>query len=78
LDKAGKPCAKDDPKPDTNFWQNVSNGMGFGLAGLLLASFFGGPALILAVGLAAGVGGYFFSKSINNPAPPPAGSAPKS
>jgi hypothetical protein len=69
--KTDKSCQGDAPKPDTNFWTNVSNGMGFGLAALLLASFFGGPALMLGVALAAGVGGYFFSKSINNPPPAP-------
>jgi len=61
-------CAKvDKPGPDPNFYTNLGNGLSFGVGGLLLASFFGGPALMLAVGLAAGVGGYYWSKSITEP-----------
>jgi hypothetical protein len=70
---AGKdedPCPKKDgDKPDANFYSNLGNGVGIGIFGLLVASFFGGPLLMLAVGVAAGVGAYYASKAIQ--APPP-------
>ncbi len=54
-------------KSDPNFLPNLTNAIPFGLGGLLLGSFFGGPLLMLAVGLVAGVGAYYLSKSINAP-----------
>ena len=70
-DHSGKdvdPCPKDGDKgPDPNFYTNLGNGVAFGIGGLLLASFFGGPLLMIGVAVAAGVGGYFFSKSNTEP-----------
>jgi hypothetical protein len=64
------PCPKagdDDKKTDANFYNNVGTGLSFGIGGMLLGSFFGGPALILAVGLACGIGGYFFARANDEP-----------
>jgi hypothetical protein len=55
------------PEPDKNFYGNLSNGMGIGLFGLLIGSLFGGPLIMAAVAITAGVGAYYLSKSINNP-----------
>ncbi|HEX4048492.1 MAG TPA: hypothetical protein VH309_11685, partial [Elusimicrobiota bacterium] len=66
--KDADPCKKpDDKKPDPNFYTNLGNGLSFGIGGLLLASFIGGPLLMLAVGVAAGVAGYYVSKNITEP-----------
>ncbi len=65
------PCPKgDDPKPDTNFYTNMGNGIAAGIGGLLLASFFGGPLLMLAAAVVCGVGAYYLSKSIDDPPSP--------
>ena len=63
------PCPKKPEKApsDPNFLSNVGNGMMMGLSAMLLGSFFGGPLLMLAVGIAAGIGGYFVSKKITAP-----------
>jgi hypothetical protein len=61
------PKTDDDKGPDPNFYTNLGNGISFGIGGLLLASFLGGPLLMLAVAVAAGAGGYYFSKSNTEP-----------
>ena len=65
-DKEG--CSDGKDKTDlTQFYGNLTNGMGFGVFGLVLGSFFGGPLVIAAFALAAGVGAYYMSKKINAP-----------
>lgn len=61
------PCPDKDKKDDPNLYTNIGNGLSFGLGGLILASFFGGPALMLAVAVAAGIGGYYFAKAADEP-----------
>lgn len=67
VDKALPGEVTEDKKADANFYTNLGNGVALGIGGLLLASFFGGPVLMLAVAVAAGVGGYYVSKSITEP-----------
>jgi hypothetical protein len=58
------PCHHD--KADlTQFYGDVSNGVALGMVGLVVGSFFGGPLVFAAFALAAGVSGYYLSKSIN-------------
>ena len=60
------PCETKPDKPDMSaFYGDLSNGVALGLAGMVLGSFFGGPLVFAAFALAAGVGGYYLSKSIN-------------
>lgn len=61
------PGGDDGKKSDPHFYDNLGNGIAFGIGGMLLGSFFGGPLMILAVGLAAGVGGYYFAKANDEP-----------
>ena len=57
---------KDKEKTDlTQFYGDLSNGISFGLAGLVIGSFFGGPLVFAAFALVAGVGAYYLSKKIN-------------
>lgn len=55
------------PKPDGNFQTNLANGIGFGAAGLVLGSFFGGPLVMAAVALTIGLAAFYASKTINTP-----------
>lgn len=57
----------DDKKPDANFYSNLGNGVAMGIFGLLVASFFGGPLLMLGAAVVLGVGGYYASKHIQAP-----------
>ena len=54
-------------KGDPNFYTNLANGMAVGIAGLILGSFFGGPLIMAAVAIVAGVGAFLLSSSINRP-----------
>ncbi|MFI5349956.1 MAG: hypothetical protein ACHQ2Z_10460 [Elusimicrobiota bacterium] len=57
---------KDKEKTDlTQFYGDLSNGISFGLAGLVIGSFFGGPMVFAAFALVAGVSAYYLSKKIN-------------
>jgi hypothetical protein len=63
-DKDNTPKEK---KPDPNFYRNVANGMAFGLFGMILGSFFGGPLVMLAAAAVIGGAAYATSKHINKP-----------
>ena len=64
-------------KKDKHFYGNLANGMSFGIAGLVLGAFFGGPLVMAAFAIAAGVGAYYMSKHINSPEEDKKGPAPK-
>ncbi|MDE2509626.1 MAG: hypothetical protein KGL74_00765, partial [Elusimicrobia bacterium] len=63
-DKDCTPAAK---KPDPNFYRNVANGMAFGMFGLILGSFFGGPLVMLAGAAILGGGAFALSRHLNKP-----------
>jgi hypothetical protein len=52
---------------DKGFYNNMTNGMAAGMFGIVLGSFFGGPLVIAAFALAAGVGAYYLSKHVTKP-----------
>lgn len=60
-----KACEEDKPFDSGSFYKNLANGAAFGLFGLVLGSFFGGPLLMLGVAAAAGLGGFMISKHLN-------------
>jgi len=57
-------CPKKD-EPDPAFYKNLANGMAFGVFGLVLGSFFGGPLVMAAVALAFGGGAFALSSHLN-------------
>ena len=57
----------EDKKEDKQFYGNLANGMAFGIAGMILGTFFGGPAVIAAFAVVIGVGAYVLSKVVTAP-----------
>ncbi|MFI5344940.1 MAG: hypothetical protein ACHQ51_01060 [Elusimicrobiota bacterium] len=62
-----KECGAADKKPDPNLYRNIANGMAFGMFGLILGSFFGGPLVMLAGAAIIGGAAYAASKYLNTP-----------
>ncbi|MFI5362485.1 MAG: hypothetical protein ACHQ49_10990 [Elusimicrobiota bacterium] len=75
--KPGDPAAGDDGAKenpcgekkafDDRWSNNLANAMPFALSALVLGSFFGGPLVMAAFAVAAGVGAYLLSKKIGAP-----------
>ena len=67
--KAGsdKDTSCKEKKPDPQFYRNVTTGMAFGMFGLILGSFFGGPLMMAAAAAVIGGGAFMLSKHLNAP-----------
>ena len=51
---------------DKHLVKNIGNAVTFGIGGLILGSFFGGPLVMIAVAAVAAIGAYALSKKLNS------------
>lgn len=58
-------CSTAEKKPDPAFWKNMSVGMSFGVFGLIVGSFFGGPLAMVAAAAVLGGGAFALSHHFN-------------